>query len=200
MNWLQGTPTTVNPRGPNSSCSASSAAYCGVRPHLLATFTTSAGVPPVSSRSVVAAPWRVVTGTSRRSVMSAAAPSRRLSFQGAEVVGDVDGVLAQRLDGHDLQRPLVRGGQDDARRGPRLVGLQPADGDHAPAVAGAQAGEAVLRSGRGQVVAELALHGEELGGDDRADGVRAQVLGPRGAVAVAVEAGQRVDAARLQWP
>ena len=60
-------------------------------------------------------------------------------LQAADVVGDVDGVLAQRLDRHDLQRALVRGGQDDARGGARLVGLQPADGDDAPPVARLQA-------------------------------------------------------------
>ena len=68
------------------------------------------------------------------------------SFQAADVVRDVDRVLAQRLDRHDLQRALVRGGQDDARGRARLVRLQPADGDDAPPVAGLQAGEAVLRA------------------------------------------------------
>src|SRR3712207_4385310 len=111
MNWLHGTPTTVKPRSRYSSCSASSAVYCGVSPQRLATLTTSAGAPPVSARSVVGSPCSVVTGTSRRSLMPAPAPPARRSFQPADVVGDVDGVLAQRLERHDLQRAGVGGRQ-----------------------------------------------------------------------------------------
>src|SRR3954467_5942894 len=44
-NWLQGTPTMANPWLPNFSCSASSGLYCGVLPHLLATFTSSTTFP-----------------------------------------------------------------------------------------------------------------------------------------------------------
>src|SRR4051794_41358416 len=128
MNWLHGKPTTVNPRGPYSSCSASSWVYCGVRPHLLATLTTSAGRPPVSAPKVVCSPCSVVTGASRRSLMPAPAPGRAGSFQAAEVVRDVDGVLAQRLQRHHLQGAGVGRRQDDARRDPGLVGLQPPRG------------------------------------------------------------------------
>src|SRR4051794_37677372 len=112
MNWLHGKPTTVNPRGPNSSCSASSCEYCGVSPQRLATLTTSAGLPPVSAPKVVCSPCSVVTGASRRSLMLAAARAAGGSFQTADVVRDVDGVLAQRLERHHLQRPGVRRGQD----------------------------------------------------------------------------------------
>src|SRR4051794_35044084 len=103
MNWLHGKPTTVNPRGPNSSCNASSCVYCGVRPHLLATLTTSAAPPPVRAPRVVSSPWSVVTGRSSRSLMPAAAPGRRGSFQAARVVRHIDGVLAQRLERYDVQ-------------------------------------------------------------------------------------------------
>ena len=48
--------------------------------------------------------------------MPGAARPARGSFQAAGVVRDVDGVLAQRLHRHDLQRALVRRGQDHARR------------------------------------------------------------------------------------
>src|SRR5919112_5308099 len=122
MNWLQGTPTTVNPRPPYSSWRASRASYCGVSPQRLATLTSRAGRPPVRSRSVVGSPWSVDTGRSRRSLIPAPAPSAGRSFQPADVVRDVDGVLAQRLHRHDVQRAGVRGGQDDARSGTRLVG------------------------------------------------------------------------------
>src|SRR5690348_15013912 len=176
MNWLHGKPTTVNPRGPYSSCSASSCEYCGVSPQRLATLTTSAGLPPVSAPKVVASPCSVVTGASRRSLMPAPARGPPSSFQSAGVVRDVDRVLAQRLQGHHLQRPHVRRRQDDTRRDPRLVGLQPPGGDDAPPVAGPQPREGELRPRRGQVVAEVALHGQELRRDDRADRVAADVL------------------------
>ena len=95
-----------------------------------------------------------------------------------DVVRDVDGVLAQRLDRHDLQRALVGGGQDDARGRARLVGLQPADGDDAPPVAGLQPGEAVLRARRGQVVAEVAL--QRAGSRPRRPRRRCAARGPPG--------------------
>src|SRR3712207_5385785 len=155
MNWLDGTPTTVKPRSRYSSCTDSSAVYCGVSPQRLATLTISAGWPPVSARSVVGWPCSVDTGTSRRSLMPAPAPAGRRSFQLAEVVGHVDGVLAQRLERDGLQRTGVGGRQDDARRGPGLVRLQPARGDDAPAVARPQPREAVLRARGAEVVAEL---------------------------------------------
>ena len=92
----------------------------------------------------------------------------------------------------------MRGGEEDRRGGAVLVGLEPSAGDDAPPVAGRQAGEAPLRTGRHEVVADAALVLEELGRDDDADGVAAPVLGPGRAVAVAVEAGQRVGAAGLE--
>src|SRR3954452_1366607 len=129
MNWLHGKPTTVNPRGPNSSCSASNCEYCGVSPQRLATLTTSAGLPPVSSPKVVCSPCSVVTGASRRSLMPAPARGRAGSFQAADVVRDVDGVLAQGLERPPLQCRGVGRRQDDPRRDPGLVGLQPPRGD-----------------------------------------------------------------------
>src|SRR5580658_5498193 len=63
-NWLHGNPTTAKPREPNCSCSFSSAVYCGVSPHLDATFTTSS-VLPSSDASEESCPVRVFTGMSR---------------------------------------------------------------------------------------------------------------------------------------
>src|SRR3954463_4772312 len=170
MNWLHGTPTTVKPRAAYSSCSASSAPYCGVSPQRLAAVTTSAAFPPVTAPRVDGVPSRVVTGSSRRSVMGGAALPGLSSFHAADIVGGVDGFLPQRLDRHDLQRTRVRRCQHDPRRGAGLVGLQPADGEDAPPVAGLQAGEAVLGDRRREVVAEVALHLQEIRGDDGADG------------------------------
>ena len=44
-NWLQGTPSTVNPRSAYSFCSLSRPAYCGVSPHWEATFTSRTAEP-----------------------------------------------------------------------------------------------------------------------------------------------------------
>src|SRR5215212_4971970 len=98
---------TVNPRSAYCSCSASRAPYWGVSPHLLATFTTSAARPAVSSPRVDGLPSRVVTGRSRSSLMPGEALPAAGSFQAADVVGDVDSVLPERLDRNDLQRPGV---------------------------------------------------------------------------------------------
>ena len=87
------------------------------------------------------------------------------------------------------------GGQHDRRGTPILVGPKPVGGGDAPPVTRHQAREPELGSRRRQVVADRALMLEELGGHDGADGVPADVLGPRRAAAVAVEAGDRVGAA-----
>ena len=69
---------------------------------------------------------------------------------------------------------------------PSWCACEPTARDDAPPVAGRQAGETPLRTGRHEVVADAALVVEELGRDDDADGVAAPVLGPGRAVAVAV--------------
>ena len=68
----------------------------------------------------------------------------------------------------------------------------------APAIAGHEAGEAVQRHRRREVVADRALVLEELRRDDGADRVAAEVLGAGAAAAVAVEASQRVGPAGLE--
>ena len=94
--------------------------------------------------------------------------------------------------------PLVGGGQHHRRRAAVLVGPQPVDRGDAPAVARHEPREVVLRHRRAEVVADRALVLEELGRDDGADRVAAEVLGTGGAAAVPVEAGHRVGAARLE--
>ena len=70
-------------------------------------------------------------------------------------------------------------GEHDLGRRAGLPGLAPALGAEAPAVAGAEAGEAELGPRGGEVVAAPAGEGEELLGDADADGVAAAVLGAR---------------------
>src|SRR3954471_14803388 len=211
MNWLHGKPTTVNPRGPYSSCSASSWEYCGVSPQRLATLTTSAGLPPVSSPKVVASPCSVVTGASRRSLMPAPARGRAGSFRrharplassgtSTACCRSASSGTTSRARTFVAARttPAARPDARPPRRSPRLVGLQPPSGDDTPPVAGPQSREGELRPWRGQVVAEVPLHRQELRRHHRADRVAAEVLRPAGAQPVPVEPGERVGAARLQ--
>ena len=74
MNWLQGMPRTTRPSSAYVPYSFSRPAYCGVKPHLEATFTTRTGCPrkspkdfrvpsfmvrsiPYSSDEDIEAPW-----------------------------------------------------------------------------------------------------------------------------------------------
>ena len=75
---------------------------------------------------------------------------------------------------------------------------EPAGGADAPAVAGFEAGEAILRHGGAEVVAESFGGFEEGGVDDAADGVDAVVVGAGLAAAGAVEAGHGLAAADVE--
>src|SRR5438067_733560 len=110
----------------------------------------------------------------------------------------VDRVLPERLQRHDVQGPLMGGGQHHGRGDAVAVGPQPVGRGHAPAVPGHQPGEGELGDRGAEVVADPALVVEELGGHHGADRVTAPVLRPGVAAAVPVEAGDRVRAARLQ--
>src|SRR3954468_1013309 len=110
MNWLQGTPITVKPRSAYSSCSASSAPYCGVSLQRLATLTTSAAFPPVRAPSVDGVPSRVVTGSFRSSLMPPPAPGPlfpfRLALQSAAAAVPV--LLLAHVAGADAERGELR--------------------------------------------------------------------------------------------
>ena len=141
------------------------------------------------------------------SAASTAAGSRRTrlrrpraSGQRAEVGRYVDGVGPEHVERDQLERPLVGGGEHDRRGHAVVVGLLPPRRHHAPPVTGREPGEVPLRSRGRQVVADLQLVLEELRGDHRAHRVQADVVGPAGAAAVAVEAGHRVGAAGLELP
>ena len=73
-----------------------------------------------------------------------------------------DGARGQRLDRHELERPLVRRAEYDVRRPTRLVRLEPTRRAEAPAVARLQTGEAPLGTRRREVVADRAAELEEL--------------------------------------
>src|SRR3990170_4313347 len=80
----------------------------------------------------------------------------------------------------------------------RFEGLLPARGDDAPAIARLEAGEHPLRLGGDEVVPAGHREGEELLGHDGADDLEAGIDTTCMAVAIAVEASQRVEAARLE--
>src|ERR1700678_3241122 len=121
-----------------------------------------------------------------------------VAFEGARVGRDVDRVLAQRGQRDDVQRALVRARQHDRRRAAILVGAKPVHGRHAPAVPRYQPGEAELRHGSGEVVADAPLVLEELARHHRADGVTPPVLGSGRAAAATVEPCQRVTSTGLK--
>src|SRR3954469_13494365 len=63
-NLLHGTPTIARPSFANFSCSSSSGLYCGVLPHLLATFTSSTTLPLYFSARFTLSPSSVFISTS----------------------------------------------------------------------------------------------------------------------------------------
>src|SRR5580698_10051018 len=78
---------------------------------------------------------RVTRGPVSVGRVSAPGPVTSCSFfERAGVGGHVDGVLPQDLQRHDLQRPLVGGGQHHVRGGAVPVRPQPVRGGHAPPV------------------------------------------------------------------
>jgi hypothetical protein len=109
-------------------------------------------------------------------------------------------VLCQGGERNDLQGELVRGCEHHVGGGAVEVGTQPVSGGYAPAVAGDQAREAVLRYRRTEVVADPALMLEKLGRHHGADGVAALVLDTGAAAPVAIKAGDGVGATALERP
>jgi len=75
---------------------------------------------------------------------------------------------------------------------------QPVHCGYAPPVAGLEPGEAILRHGCDEVVADATLVFKERGRDHRADCVAPAVLGAGAAAPVPIETGEGVDATRLK--
>jgi hypothetical protein len=100
--------------------------------------------------------------------------------------------LNEKFEGDDFEGVFVGGFEDDGTGGSRLLDLKPSCGTDAPAVAGLEAGESILRHRGNEVVAEGAGGFEEGLIDDTTDGVDAEIVGAGVAAAVAVEAGGRI--------
>src|SRR5579883_29714 len=111
-----------------------------------------------------------------------------------------DGVLLELVERDDLQGDGVGRLEHDLRRRAGIERLLPARGAEAPAVAGLQPGEAVLREGCAEVVAGLLRERQELRRHDAANRVQAKVLLAGVAAAVAIEPGDRVDRAGSERP
>lgn len=122
----------------------------------------------------------------------------RLVFQGRGVGGDVYRVLLEHCKRDDLQRALVCGREHDRGGGAVVVRAEPVHRRDAPPVSGNQSREPELRHRSRQVITDASLMLEELGGDNGADRVAAQVFGTRGATSIPVKTGQRIGATGLQ--
>jgi hypothetical protein len=107
-------------------------------------------------------------------------------------------VLLERRERDDLERPLIGGCQHYVGGRAVLVRAQPVHRGYAPAVAWDEPGEVVLRHRCDQVVADTTLVLEERGRDDRADRMAPAILWTAATAAVTIEAGERIDATRLE--
>jgi hypothetical protein len=111
-----------------------------------------------------------------------------------EGFGD-DGVGEEDFEGDDFESGFVSGFEYDGAGCPGALDLEPAGSTDAPAVSGLEAGEAVLRHGCGEIVAEAGRGGEEFFVHDAANGVEALVVRAGVAAAVAEEARHGLAAA-----
>ena len=121
-----------------------------------------------------------------------------LAPEKSRIWGDVDGVLLERSERNDVKRPLMGGRQHHVGGRAVIVRPQPVQSGHAPAVAGREPGEVVLRHRGDQVIADTTLVLEERGRDHRADRVAPPVLRTGTTAPVTVKAGEGVDATRLK--
>ena len=114
-----------------------------------------------------------------------------------ELAGD-DGVLNQKLEGNNFESVFVGGFENDRAGSSGFLDLEPSGSTDAPAIAGFEAGEAELRHGSAEVVAEGLGGRKEWSVDDAADGVYTMIVGAGLAAASAVEAGHGLAAADVE--
>jgi hypothetical protein len=113
-----------------------------------------------------------------------------------ELGGD-DGVLNEELEGDDTESVLMGGLEEDRAGCAGLLDLKPTGGTDAPAIAWSESGEAILRHGGAEVIAEGFGGFEEGLVDDAADGVDTVVVGAGFAATGAIEAGHGLATAGL---
>jgi hypothetical protein len=134
----------------------------------------------------------------RDSVLRPEPRSSRSGLEGAGAGRDVDSVLLKHCERHDLECPLIGRCEHHVGRCAIFVRPQPVLCGHTPPISGHEAREVKLGHWGAEIVADATLMLEELSGGHRADRVAAPVLGPRPTAPISIEAGERVDAARLQ--
>ncbi len=88
-------------------------------------------------------------------------------------------VRLQFFKGNELERSLVRGGQNNRRGYTGIKGLHPTQRAQAPTIAGPQSRKTELGSRRAQVVARFPAERKEGIGQFRTNHVSAQILQPR---------------------
>jgi hypothetical protein len=120
-------------------------------------------------------------------------------LQGARIWRDVDCVFPERRERNDLQCPRMGRCQDDRCRRAIEMSSQPVRRGNAPAIAGHEPRELVSGHRRAQIIADTPLMLEELSRHHCAYRVAAEVFGPGIATSVAVEPGDRVITAGLQF-
>ena len=98
----------------------------------------------------------------------------------------------------EFEGGFVGGFQDDLGGAAGVEGFLPAGGAEAPAVSGFQAGEAVFRLGRGEVVAAAFGEFEETVGHPGTDDMDAGIALAGAAAAIAEPAGEGFDRAGLE--
>lgn len=108
-------------------------------------------------------------------------------------------MLTQRLERHYVKGPFMRRRQHHVGRRTVEVGAKPVRRGDAPAISRYQPREPEVRHRGDQVIAYGTLMVEELGRYDSADRMAAQILGAGVAATIAVEPGDRVVTARLEF-
>jgi hypothetical protein len=121
-----------------------------------------------------------------------------LAPEKSRIRGDVDGVLLEHGERNDLKRPLMGRRQHYVGGRAVLMRPQPVQRGHAPAVAGREPREVILRHRGDQIIADTTLMLEERGRDHSADRVAAPVLRTSTTAPVTVKAGEGVDATLLK--
>jgi hypothetical protein len=115
-----------------------------------------------------------------------------------EIGRHVNGVLAKRVERNQRQHLDVGGCQDHVSGGAVVMSPQPIASGDTPTVTWVEAGEAILRHRRTEVVTDTALMGQKLRRDHRTDGVTTLVLWAGTAAAIAKEARHGVKAAQFE--
>ena len=119
------------------------------------------------------------------------------SFQGAEILGNINCVLLQHGQIDHLECSGVGRGEHHWWSYARLISLSPAFSNHTPPITGLQSRKAEVRHGRDQVIADAALLREEFRRHHGAHQM-AGLVRPRAAAAVAIKARDWVCTAGLQ--